>query len=78
MLDLDFSKLSLSENPNETDTTEKDEFFNHPFLKHDLTIQFIKKSKVMYIMRGLPGSGYYSEYYYTLDIIFFLKFIFHR
>jgi hypothetical protein len=56
MLDLDFSKLSISENVNEINK-ENDDFLNHSFLKHDQTIEFIKNSKVVFIMRGLPGSG---------------------
>jgi hypothetical protein len=56
MLELDFSKLSISENVNEINR-ENDDFLNHSFLKHDKTIEFIKNSKVVFIMRGLPGSG---------------------
>ncbi len=30
---------------------------SYPFLTDDATVQFIKKSKVIFVMRGLPGSG---------------------
>ncbi len=33
------------------------DMMDFPFLNDDNTIQHVKKSKVMMIMRGLPGSG---------------------
>lgn len=40
---------------NEDDYVE--ETLNFPFLRDVDSIEFIKNSKVMFIMRGLPGSG---------------------
>lgn len=39
------------------DDNDVEETLNFPFLRDVHSIEFIKKSKVMFIMRGLPGSG---------------------
>ena len=46
MVDLAFSKLSIAEKVDEIDDKPKETFLNHPFLIHEQTIDFIKKSKV--------------------------------
>jgi len=39
------------------DDSDDEETLNFPFLRDHHSIEFIKNSKVMFIMRGLPGSG---------------------
>ena len=39
------------------DDNDDEETLNFPFLRDVHSIEFIKNSKVMFIMRGLPGSG---------------------
>lgn len=39
------------------DDNDVEETLNFPFLRDVHSIEFIKNSKVMFIMRGLPGSG---------------------
>jgi ABC-type dipeptide/oligopeptide/nickel transport system ATPase component len=54
MLNDKFKELKITS----PDTLTQEDFFNtHSFLNDELTINFIKKSKIMFILRGLPGSG---------------------
>ena len=32
-------------------------YLDFPFLEDELTIQWIKKNRIVFVMRGLPGSG---------------------
>ena len=39
------------------EVSKKLEYLDFPFLTDSETIQWIKKNRVIFIMRGLPGSG---------------------
>lgn len=50
-------KLEKQRNHNEDDHTQMENSANFPFINIDETVEYVKKSQVLFIMRGLPGSG---------------------
>ena len=49
--------LALISDEEDIELTEKLQFTDFPFLEDKKTIRWIKQNRIIFIMRGLPGSG---------------------
>ncbi len=55
--DEDISRDSLTEDAIELQEVKKREYLDFPFLTDEPSIEWIRRNRVVFILRGLPGSG---------------------